>query len=227
MTTHVLLQNLLRVPVSDSTRNWYFARNCILGFGANFDIKKGINLAKKSSHPDAIWITNLLHGHDEIFDPPENFQDNKVLIKILSTELNDSRALIYSYFYTIDFTKKKEYFENALKMENGLALALESSTLVGSANIQDAKKSALQDEPGGWYLLSTFFAKPNDRLIFLQRAADMNYFEAQLSLTMHYNVHTANCLYWSARLAFQGNHIMKNNLLSRVFDIMQKYIKIN
>ena len=217
------LQELLKIPVSESTKNWYLARTWLLGFGIDYDIPKGIKLAKKSSHPDAIWFTNLFCQHmNKFLNPLENIDD---VITILSTEMNDSRALMFTHFYTADdpvHDRSTEHFKKALKMENGLALAL--TCLRKNSNYKNAEKSALQDEPCGWYMLSSFLDKtPNASFMCLKRAAEMEYHDAQCDMKDYYNKQTADSLYWVGRLAVQGLSSMKNMLLDMAFKVVWTY----
>jgi hypothetical protein len=211
-SVHKQLCKLLSIPVSESTQNWYAARNKLLGLGyiKSFDFEHGALLAKKSSHPDAIWITNLFKA--KIPTTKAEFRE------LLSTDLEDSRALVYTYCLREDGDNNRINLEKAIDLKNAFAL-----TFVGTTYKKD-EKLALQDEPGGWYKLYIRKKYSSKRkLVYLRRAAFMNNISAQSELLDYYGHNHERGLYWAGRLALQGDAKFETMLVERAFTLVWAY----
>jgi len=212
---------LLRRPVDESTRMWYTARNWLLGLGpvmcplgTKFNFEQGAALLEKSSHPDAVWITQLLYKNGKDGQKAElGIACRAVFAKWLEPELHDPRALIYSYLlspYATTGQDPDRVFARAFNMGNGLAV-----TYSNAPNIDKITKAALQDEPFGWLWLAKLMSKDKN-LEFVdacwRRAAEMNVLEAQLKLSKsHVEILSS---YWIGRLAAQGHAESRTTLLS-------------
>lgn len=207
-STYDRLCDMLKKPVSESTQLWYMARNWLFKLGPQndrFDFQRGINLAEKSSHPDAVWLVKLFYKNGKNCHKGRlSSHENLTFVQWLSRESSDPRALIYSWLLTraLDRIDSKGYFKRAFEMRNRLALAM-----TAEPDLRIAYESALQDEPFGWCLLAKLTAKKNVEFSFacLERAANMNNTEAQLKLTTQLDLIDPRAWYWAGRAAIQGD----------------------
>lgn len=213
---------LLKTPINESTRIWYTARNWLLGLGpvmcplgTKFNFEQGAALLEKSSHPDAVWITELLYKNGKDGQKAElGIACRAVFAKWLEPELHDPRALIYSYLlspYASTGQDPERVFARAFNMGNSLAM-----TLSNRPDSEKITKAALQDEPFGWLWLAKLMSSDVDNnLEFVnacwRRAAEMNVIEAQLKLSQPY-LGIPDYTYWLGRLSAQGHSISRNQL---------------
>jgi len=222
---------VLRRPVNESTQIWYTARNLLLGLGSapmKYDLRQGAALAEKSSHPDAIWITQILrkNGIDGCKEVLLSY-DNSKLLRMLEPELMDSRALIYSHFLSPEANTRRDpngFLKRAVEMKNGLALACGFNS-----TIHMLIDSALQDEPFGWRILSKLNPVAtkllDDGFVFkcLNRASAMNDTEAQLGMIIHFGTNNPEGWYWAGRLAAQGQINSKRKFFALELDAIREY----
>lgn len=145
---------LLDVPVDESTQIWYMARNWLFGLipGVEVSLRPAAKLAAKSSHPDAVWITNIL-TKDGRRECPVNKNQFKVW---LAPELEDSRAILYTYWLCNSVQRISNFslFAKAKAMGNAYAIAKGSDL----ENYVSARIAAIQDEPEGWYSLGCLYS---------------------------------------------------------------------
>jgi len=219
---------LLREDVSESMQIWYMARNWLFGLSPTsrkFSFIHGADLAEKSSHPDAVWLTRLFYKYGEDGQRADFvLADKSTFLQLLESELTDSRALIYSYLLSNDaFTSRDTngFFKRAVEMKNSLALAL-----LAKPGIERLTESVLQDEPVGWYKLYSQmpaeWTRSSHHLNLgrkcLERAATMNHFEAQMNMRLFFPDSDFKHWYWCGRIGAQGHSESENSL----FDLAVK-----
>ncbi len=184
-------------------------------------MERGLAIARKCSHDEAKWLTNLFPGA-----APST--DDEARAVFLSLGPNDAKALCFAaFFVSVDYFFWKEILNGELLQSASLGYGLAQAwvaenarTLSDEKRLEFGKLAAAQGEPAGLVLLGRFLLGTHDvdAMRLFKEAAEKGHAEAQyLYAENGFRKGDSERYTWLAKAARNGSHSTLWNWGSQFF----------
>ncbi|MBX9636519.1 MAG: hypothetical protein K2Q45_03100 [Nitrosomonas sp.] len=187
------------------SKDWYKIRAKLFGEpGCSQNVKKALEWASKSTHPEAVWLTKVCAGKNI-----ETEEEAKAVFVALGE--NDARAMCFAAMVNDECELHWYWLKKSAEM--GYALAQANAYILDNfeKHFAYSVKSSLQGEREGFYQVAFCYERGKGCAVNLNKAkenyfiaAKMNYPLAMADYAMFLNPETREFWYWLGRAAKKG-----------------------